>query len=85
LIPWALGAALTGQPASCVAHLDEGPAVSPRPAGALGALGYRHDLHARRLGRDGQAIQLDIAAVADAATWQRARDPARRVDEWLLR
>ena len=55
------------------------------PPIALGALGYRHYLRARRLGRDGQAIQLDIAAVADAATWRRTREHARRVDEFLLR
>jgi hypothetical protein len=55
------------------------------PPVSLAALGYRHYLRARRLGRDGRAIQLDIAAVADAATWQRTRAVARRVDDLLLR
>ena len=55
------------------------------PPVSLAALGYRHYLRARRIGRDGHAIQLDIAAVADDATWLRTRDQARRVDDLLLR
>lgn len=55
------------------------------PPISLAALGWRHYFRARRLGRDGQAIQLDIAAVADAAAWQRTRHDARRVDDLLLR
>ena len=55
------------------------------PPVSLAALGYRHYFRARRLGRDGQTLQVDIAAVADGAAWRRTLAEARRIGDVLVR
>ena len=49
------------------------------PPVSLAALGYRHYFRARRLGRDGQTLQVDIAAVADGLQWARTHGEAREI------
>ena len=49
------------------------------PPVSLAVLGYRHYFRARRLGRDGRSLQVDIAAVADGAAWARTQAEARRI------
>jgi hypothetical protein len=54
------------------------------PPVSLAVLGYRHYFRARRVGRDGQAMQVDIAAVADHAAWERTLVDARRIDDMIV-
>jgi len=55
------------------------------PPVSLAALGYRHYFRARRLGRDGHALQLDVAAVQDDAQWSGLRGQTRVVGGLLAR
>jgi len=41
------------------------------PPVSLAVLGYRHYFRARRIGRDGQTLQVDITTAADPASWER--------------
>ncbi len=49
------------------------------PPLSLAALGYRHYFRARRLGRDGRAMQVDVTAMADGQSWQRVRSQAQAI------
>lgn len=54
------------------------------PPVSLAVLGYRHYFRARRTGRDGRTLQVDIAAAADASAWKRAQADALRIGEALV-